>query len=55
MDPPDESALRKYYLPKCNKETINKIRKMCENENIWVSFDETSDRRGRKIVNIIIL
>ena len=54
MDPPDESTLRKYYLPKCYEETINKIRKLCENENIWVSFDETSDSSGRKIVNIII-
>ena len=52
MDPPGESKLRKYYLPKCYEETINKIRKLCENENIWVSFDETSS--GRKIVNIII-
>ena len=49
MDPPDESTL---HLPKCYEETINKIRKLCENENIWVSFDETSDSSGRKTVNI---
>jgi hypothetical protein len=53
-DPPDESTLRKNHLPKCYKETMNKIRVLCGKENIWVSIDETTDASGRKVANVVI-
>ncbi|PSN35047.1 hypothetical protein C0J52_15400 [Blattella germanica] len=44
--PPEESTLRKNYLPKCYDETVQKIRAVCENEKNWVSIDETTDSSG---------
>jgi hypothetical protein len=53
-DPPDESTLRKNYLPQCYEETFNKIRVLYGKENIWVSIDETTDASGRKVANVVI-
>jgi hypothetical protein len=53
-DPPDESTLRKNYLPECYEETLNKIRVFCGKENIWVSIDETTKASGRKFANVVI-
>jgi hypothetical protein len=53
-DPPDESTLRKNYMPKCHEETLNKIRVLCGLENIWVSIDETTDASGSKVANDVI-
>jgi hypothetical protein len=53
-DPPDESTLRKHYLPECYEETLNKIRVLCGKENIWVSIDETTDASERKFANVVI-
>jgi hypothetical protein len=53
-DPPDESTLKKNYLPKCYEETLNKIRVLCGKENIWVSVDKTTDASGRKVANVVI-
>jgi hypothetical protein len=52
-DPPDETTFRKHYLPKCYKETLNKIRVLCRKENICVSIDETTDASGKKVANVI--
>jgi hypothetical protein len=53
-DPPDESTLRKNYLPKCYIETLNKIQVLCRKENIWVSTDETTNASGKKVANVVI-
>jgi hypothetical protein len=53
-DPPDESSLRKHYLPECYEETLNKIRVLCGKENIWVSIDETADASESKFANVVI-
>jgi hypothetical protein len=53
-DPPDESTLRKTYLPTCYKETLNKIRVLCRKENIWACIDGIAYASGRKIANVVI-
>lgn len=40
IDPPDESTLRKNYLPKCYEDTVQYIRTVCQDEKIWVCIDE---------------
>jgi hypothetical protein len=52
-DPQEESTLRKNYLPKCYKETLNKIRVLWGKENIWVSIDKTTDANGRRVADVI--
>ena len=54
IDTPDESTLRRNYLPKCYEETLAHIRSICQNEKIWVSIDETSDSTGRKIGHVVV-
>lgn len=54
FDPPDESTIRKHYLPKCYEETLRNIRAVCENEKIWVCIDETTDSTLRKLGNVVI-
>lgn len=51
---PDESTLRKNYLPQCYEETLNKIRCGTRGKKIWVSIDESSDAMGRYIANVVI-
>lgn len=51
---PDESTLRKNYLPQCYEETLNMIRSEVDGKKIWVSIDETSDAPGRFVANVII-
>jgi hypothetical protein len=52
-DPPDESTLREFYLPKGYEEKLNKIRVLCGKENIWVFTDETTEASGRKVGDVI--
>ncbi|XP_068898406.1 uncharacterized protein [Tenebrio molitor] len=51
---PDESTLRKNYLPKCYKDTIDRIRNELDPFNIWVSVDETTDALGRYVANCLV-
>jgi hypothetical protein len=51
---PDESTLRKNYLPKSYEYIIEKIRKEIGENYIWVSVDETTDVEGRNICNFIV-
>ncbi|KAL4125966.1 hypothetical protein QTP88_010198 [Uroleucon formosanum] len=51
---PVESTLRKSYVAQCYEETINNIKKYCENQKLWISIDETTDVEGRYIANVII-
>lgn len=51
---PDESTVRKNYLPKVYQETMSKIRQQIGDSCIWVTMDETTDSAGRYVANIIV-
>ncbi|KAJ4439986.1 hypothetical protein ANN_08117 [Periplaneta americana] len=51
---PDESTLRKTYTPSIYDETIQKIRDEIKDSLIWVSIDETPDKEGRLVGNVVI-
>ncbi|PSN38511.1 hypothetical protein C0J52_22137 [Blattella germanica] len=52
---PDESTIRKNYVPDLYMETIKSIRlKIGVDDPIWVSIDETTDVQGRHIGNVIV-
>jgi hypothetical protein len=51
---PDESTLRKNYVPHIYNETIKEIKKIVENRYIYFIVDETTDSCGRYIVNLLL-
>lgn len=52
---PDESTIRKNYVPDLYMETMNSIRlEIGADDPIWVSIDETTDVQGRHIGNVIV-
>lgn len=51
---PDESTLRKNYLPKLYDSTIHNIRQIIANNCIWFAVDETTDCCGRYIANLVV-
>ncbi|KAJ4430250.1 hypothetical protein ANN_22462 [Periplaneta americana] len=51
---PNESTLRKTYAPSIYDETIQKIRDEIKDSSIWVSIDETPDKEGRLVGNVVI-
>ena len=51
---PDESNLRKNYLDICYKSVIENIRLDIGDHYIWISVDETTDKLGRQIANLIV-
>lgn len=51
---PNESTLRKNYLPSCYESALRKIKNSVGNNKIWVSIDESTDSCGRYVVNIVI-
>ncbi|KAJ4429444.1 hypothetical protein ANN_21613 [Periplaneta americana] len=51
---PDESTLRKTYAPSIYDETIQKVRDEIKDSSIWVSIDETPDKEGRLVGNVVI-
>ncbi|KAJ4435140.1 hypothetical protein ANN_23716 [Periplaneta americana] len=51
---PDESTLRKTYAPSIYDETIQKIRDEIKDSSIWVSIDETPDKEGGLVGNVVI-
>lgn len=46
--------MRKNYVEKCFLNTIRNIRHYGGDKKIWVSVDETTDVKGRYVVNIVI-
>lgn len=50
---PEQSILRKVYLQKAYKSTITKIRNFFLDSILWLSMDETLDKMGNPIVNIV--
>ncbi|CAH0552912.1 unnamed protein product [Brassicogethes aeneus] len=51
---PDESTVRKNYLPKVYLETVKKIQREIGDNYIWVAIDETTDSAGRYVANVIV-
>lgn len=51
---PDESTLRKTYIPRLFETTIKEIRNQLHNMDIWVSLDETTDSLGRYVANFVV-
>lgn len=51
---PDESTLRKNYLPKIYEEKQRKLKERLHNQKVWTSVDETTDTDGRYVANCII-
>ena len=48
---PDESHLRKNYLPQLYRQTITKIRDHIKDQYIYICIDETTDTLRRHIFN----
>ena len=53
MAMPDESTLRKTYLPECFEDAIEVIRTSLADCPIWIGVDETTDAQGRYVANVI--
>lgn len=51
---PEESTIRKNYLPTIYEEVLKEIRADLSNDLIWISADETTDSCGRYIANLIV-
>ena len=51
---PDESTIRKLYVPPLYERILDNIRKEIGENYIWVSIDETTDCEGRYIGNVVI-
>jgi hypothetical protein len=51
---PDESTLRKNYLPSLYKSTLGSIRSDIRRNRAWKSVDETTDLCGRYIANFVV-
>ena len=49
-----KSTVKKIYLPNCYEEKLENIRAVCDNKEIWVSVDETTNSTGRKVGNLVI-
>jgi hypothetical protein len=51
---PDDSTLRKNYIPGCYKKIMTSIQNKVADNYIWVSADETTDILGRCVTNVVI-
>ncbi|KAB0805292.1 hypothetical protein PPYR_02262 [Photinus pyralis] len=51
---PNRTTLSKLYLPKCYQNAINIIQADIGQHDIWICVDETTDRMGRFIANLIV-
>lgn len=51
---PEESTLRKNYVPLLYDETIQKVRVHIANHYVYIIVDETTDARGKYVANLII-
>jgi len=52
---PDESTLRKNYLWPLFDKTLDSMRSLIGDSNIWFIVDETTDLKGRYIANLLVL
>ena len=50
----DRSTLQKNYVPPVYESVLRNIRKAIGDSKIWVSIDETTDRSGRHVANVVV-
>lgn len=50
---PDESTIRKNYVPELYKVMLGKLREKADGKYIWVSLDETTDVDQRYVANFV--
>ena len=53
FDLPNESTLRKNYIPPLYDESMSRVKAELGNTPIWVSLDETTDTCGRHVFNVV--
>ncbi|XP_054744979.1 uncharacterized protein LOC129249286 isoform X2 [Anastrepha obliqua] len=51
---PDQSTMRKHYLKEIYENVLEEIRSHIGNSSIFVSIDETTDKAGRFVCNVIV-
>lgn len=51
---PDESTIRRSYLDETHRDVVAKIKEEIDDNYYWISVDETTDRQGRMMANLII-
>ena len=51
---PDESTIRKHYVQTTYNNVITGIKTTIANNYLWISADETTDIKGRCVVNVIV-
>lgn len=51
---PEQTVLRRHYVPEIYQRVLNKIRAKVGNNYIWVSLDESTDVEQRAVANFII-
>lgn len=51
---PEESTLRRNYIPRCYNDVLCQIRKSVIGKKIFVSIDETCDVESRNVANVIV-
>jgi hypothetical protein len=51
---PGESSLRKNYVVPIYEEKLAKIRNEIGSSNVWVQIDETTDKTGRAVANVLV-
>lgn len=51
---PDESTLRKTYVPINYEKTLHTIREAIGQSNIWLSIDESTDTQGRYVAHVVV-
>lgn len=51
---PDESTLRKNYLPKEFETVLSSIRNQIGNRNVWIQIDTTTDETGRHLGIVVV-
>ena len=47
---PEETTIRKYYMPSLYDSTLDKILHELKDRDIWLSIDETKDRKSRHVM-----
>ena len=51
---PNESNLRQHYMPLIYESTLERVLEEIGDSDIWLSTDETKDRNGRHVVNVMV-
>lgn len=54
MSIPDESTLRKNYMPKLSDESIRQLQARFEIQQIWVGIDEVCDKTNRSFGAVVV-